>query len=76
MKTAAWLMTSVPALLIAGTSSAQANGLDDLWCKLFGIGCSPSGGGGGTSVSEPEMIGLFCTGLIVAGLAAYKRARK
>ena len=74
MKIRTWL-TTMPALLIAGMPAAEAHGWDELLCRIFRI-CGPGHGGGPVSVSEPEVIALFSTGLIVAGVLAVRRRLK
>jgi hypothetical protein len=79
MKLVTWL-ASVPALLVAGMPAANANGILDYLCAnhlipQFLCGNPGGGGGGPVSVSEPEMIALFSTGLIVAAVAAVRRKR-
>ena len=74
-KVSTWL-TVAPALLIAGMPAAHAGWWEDFICRQFGI-CGPGGGNGDpTSVSEPEMLALLSTGLIVAGVLAIRRRRK
>jgi hypothetical protein len=67
-KASTWL-TTVPALLIAGTANAN-----DYLCRVWHI-CWPNDPDP-TPVSEPEMLALFSTGLIVAGVLALRRRRK
>lgn len=74
-KASTWL-TAAPALLIAHMPAAHAGWFEDWLCRNLGI-CGPGGGNGDpTPVSEPEMLALLSTGLIVAGILAIRRRRK
>ena len=80
-KIATWTLTA-PVLLLAAMPAAQANIIQDILCQWFGWcappsgGGGPGGGGGPVSVSEPEMLALFSTSLIVTALVALHKRRK
>ncbi len=81
-KIATWTLTA-PVMLVAALPAAHAGVLEDLLCRWLGW-CAPPGGGGGgpigsggpVSVSEPEMLALFSTSLIVTAIVALHRRRK
>lgn len=76
MKIRSWLI-SVPALLLAGLTNAQASELGDLLCRFLGwCGTGGNGGSGPHSVPEPEMLALFSAGMVFSAIAAARRRRK
>ncbi len=73
-----WLLATTPAMFLADIQTANASSPDlgGLFCRFFGWGCTPHGGGGPTSVPEPEMLALFGMGLIIATFVALHRYRR
>jgi hypothetical protein len=75
MKITKWMLTLAPVLMVAGMQTAQAGNWDP--CTFFPWFCtSPHDGNGPVSVPEPEMIALFSSGFIVAGLTALRRRKR
>jgi len=76
MKIRSWLI-SVPALLLAGLTNAQASELGDFLCRYFHWCPNPgSGGSGPHAVPEPEMLALFSAGMVISAIAAARRRPK